>query len=57
MFELCATSQEYHGFLFPNNIYNDSAKRKQRLENSYPKRTSGFGTEGWEEGEEMTVWA
>jgi hypothetical protein len=38
-------------------MYYDSAKGKQRLENSYLKRMSGFGMEGLEERKEMMVWA
>ena len=32
-------------------------REKQRLENSYPKRMSGFGMEGCDERKEMMVWA
>ena len=45
------------GVSTPKNMYYGSAKGKQMLENSYPKRMSGFGIEGWEERKEMIVWA
>jgi hypothetical protein len=38
-------------------MYYDFAEGKQMLEDSYPKRMSGFGMEGWEERKEIMVWA
>ena len=44
-------------FMLPKNMSTAPLKGKQMLENSYPKRMSGFGIEGLEERKEIIVWA
>ena len=41
----------------PKNHVLRLRQRETKARDSYPKRMSGFGMEGWEERKEMMVWA
>ena len=57
MLEGCGMSQVQQRVSTLGKRNRTSSGLKSWQENPYPKITSGFGMEGWEERKEIMVWA